>query len=305
MPPRRTSNSPPPQPPTLTPAQIARRIERLQQCVADLEAFKPEEVQKRYNITEVVTLETSIKDALAATFGHGTPRYKLYEDAANLDQGPHTVRMAPGWGNSEFIDYDAHEAHEARRYLAEGKERSIRLLQGAIGVAKSELADMQPDDELPTATTAPTAWPRKVFLVHGHNEGVREAVARFLEKIDFEVVVLHERANQGRTVIEKVEAHSDVGFAVVLLTPDDEGCVKGGTPEPRARQNVLLELGYFLGKLTRSRVCTLKVGDIEIPSDWRGVVDEPFDPGGAWKQTLARELEAAQYEIDWNKAMRP
>jgi predicted nucleotide-binding protein len=90
----------------------------------------------------------------------------------------------------------------------------------------------------------------------------------------------------------------------VLLTPDDEGCVKGGTPQARARQNVLLELGYFIGKLTRKRVCTLKLGELEIPSDWRGVVDEPFDMGGGWKQTLARELDAAGYEIDWNKVMK-
>jgi predicted nucleotide-binding protein len=117
-------------------------------------------------------------------------------------------------------------------------------------------------------------------------------------------VILHEQANQSRTVIEKIEAHSDVGFAVVLLTPDDEGNLGGEKPRPRARQNVLLELGYFIGKLTRSRVCTLKVGDIEIPSDWRGVIDEPFDDGGAWRQTLARELQAAEYTIDWNKVMR-
>jgi predicted nucleotide-binding protein len=145
---------------------------------------------------------------------------------------------------------------------------------------------------------------RKVFVVHGRDEAVRESVARFLEKIGFEAVILHEKANQGRTVIEKVEAHSDVGFAVVLLTPDDEGCVKGGTPQPRARQNVLLELGYLIGRLTRERVCTLKVGELEIPSDWRGVIDEPFDLGGGWKQTLGRELEAAGYQIDWNKVMK-
>jgi predicted nucleotide-binding protein len=100
-----------------------------------------------------------------------------------------------------------------------------------------------------TAKPAPAA--RKVFNVHGHDEGVREAVARFMEKIGFEAVILHEKANQGRTVIEKVEAHTDVGFAIVLLTPDDEGCVKGGTLAARVRQNVLLELRYFLGKLTR------------------------------------------------------
>jgi predicted nucleotide-binding protein len=146
---------------------------------------------------------------------------------------------------------------------------------------------------------------RKVFIVHGHDEGARETVARFLERIGLEAIILHEQANQGRTVIEKVEAHGDVGFAVVLLTHDDDGCVKGGTPEPRARQNVLLELGYFLGRLGRSKVCALKRGSLEIPSDFAGVVWEAMDNNGGWKQSLARELKAAGHDIDWNKVMQP
>ncbi|MBA4500880.1 TIR domain-containing protein [Marinobacterium marinum] len=145
---------------------------------------------------------------------------------------------------------------------------------------------------------------RKVFIVHGHDEGAREMVARFLEKIDFEPVILHEQANQGRTVIEKVEKHGDVGFAVVLLTPDDEGSVKGGNLQTRPRQNVLLELGYFIGRLSRDRVCTLKRGELEIPSDFAGVVWEDMDAAGGWKQSLARELNAAGYSIDWNVVMR-
>lgn len=145
---------------------------------------------------------------------------------------------------------------------------------------------------------------KKVFIVHGHDEAGRESVARFLERMGLEAIILHEQANQGRTVIEKVVAHSDVGFAVVLLTPDDEGCIKGGTPEPRARQNVLLELGYFIGRLGRERVCALKSGELEIPSDFAGVVWESMDRNGGWKQSLARELDAAGYNIDWNKVMR-
>jgi predicted nucleotide-binding protein len=144
----------------------------------------------------------------------------------------------------------------------------------------------------------------KVFVVHGHDEGTREAVARFIQGLGFQPIILHERANEGRTVIEKVEAHGGVGFAVVLLTPDDEGCVKGGTPGPRARQNVVLELGYFVGRLGRNRVCALKRGELEIPSDFGGVVYEPFDAAGGWKQKLGRELQAAGYEIDWNTVMR-
>ena len=142
----------------------------------------------------------------------------------------------------------------------------------------------------------------KIFIVHGHDGDARESVARFIERIGFTPIILHEQANQGRTIIEKVEANSDVGFAIVLLTPDDEGCVRGGTPEPRARQNVLLELGYFIGFLGRPRVCALKKGHVVIPSDFAGVVWESMETE-SWKQSLGRELKAAGYEFDWNKAL--
>jgi predicted nucleotide-binding protein len=138
-------------------------------------------------------------------------------------------------------------------------------------------------------------------VVHGHDDGAREAVARFLQRLGFEPVILHERANQGRTIIEKFEAHGDVGFAVVLLTPDDFGALRDGEQKPRARQNVILELGYFIGRLTRARVCALKKGDVELPSDILGVVWEEFDERGAWQMKLANELRAAKYEIDLNK----
>jgi predicted nucleotide-binding protein len=143
-----------------------------------------------------------------------------------------------------------------------------------------------------------------VFIVHGHDEGARESVARFLEQLDFDPIILHEQANQGRTIIEKIEAHGEVGFAVVLLTPDDVGGVQGGDIQPRARQNVLLELGYFIGRLGRARVCALKRGDVEVPSDFGGVVYEPFDGGGGWKKALGRELQAAGFDIDWNVVMK-
>jgi hypothetical protein len=146
---------------------------------------------------------------------------------------------------------------------------------------------------------------RRVFIVHGHDGEAREAVARFLSQIGFEPIILHEQASRGRTVIEKVEANSDVGFAVVLLTPDDLGRGKSeATLEPRARQNVLLELGYFIAKLGRSNVCALKRGEVNIPSDFAGVVWESMDAAGGWKARLGKELEAAGQEVDWNKVMR-
>lgn len=145
----------------------------------------------------------------------------------------------------------------------------------------------------------------RVFIVHGHDAEARETVARFLSNIGFEPIILHEQANQGRTVIEKVEANADVGFAVVLLTPDDVGRANADSElEPRARQNVLLELGYFIAKLGRERVCALKRGNVVIPSDFAGVVWTEMDGAGGWKSALGKELQAAGHSIDWNKVMR-
>ncbi|MFZ1743100.1 MAG: nucleotide-binding protein [Pontixanthobacter sp.] len=144
---------------------------------------------------------------------------------------------------------------------------------------------------------------RKVFVVHGHDEGSREMLARYLEKLDFEPIILHEQANRGRTVIEKVEAHGDVSFAVILMTPDDEGNVKGEVAQPRPRQNVLMELGYFIGRLGRENVCALKKGAMELPSDFAGVVWEDMDSRGGWKLALARELKAIGHQVDMNLAV--
>ena len=133
---------------------------------------------------------------------------------------------------------------------------------------------------------------QRVFIVHGHDEGLKETVARLVENIGLEPVILHEQTNQGLTILEKFEKHSNVGYAIVLLTPDDIGRSKSETKcNDRARQNVILELGYFLGKLGRDRVTALRQGDIEIPSDYMGVLYINCDANGAWRTKLARELK--------------
>lgn len=144
---------------------------------------------------------------------------------------------------------------------------------------------------------------RKIFVVHGHDEAANESVARFLAKLDLEPVILHEQTNEGKTVIEKFEHHSnDVGFAVVLLTPDDVGSVKTNQEilHPRARQNVIFELGYFFAKLGRKNVCAL-YKDIELPSDFSGVLYISMAAGGVWKYQLAKEMKQAGLDVDMNK----
>jgi predicted nucleotide-binding protein len=146
---------------------------------------------------------------------------------------------------------------------------------------------------------------RAVFVVHGHDKALKESVARLLEKLALKPVILHEQPNMGRTVIEKFEAHSVVGFAVVLLTPDDIGGMASAPDKlnPRARQNVVLELGYFLGKLGRARVCAIYEGDVEIPSDIHGVLYIPYDAGGGWRLRLATEIKAAGIDVDLNQSV--
>lgn len=157
--------------------------------------------------------------------------------------------------------------------------------------------------EITTVPERSISAARKVFIVHGHDEAAKEGMARFLSQIGFKPIILHEQASANRTVIEKFEANADVGFAVVLLTPDDEGHAKGDVPKPRARQNVIAELGYFVGRLGRARVAVFKKGDVEVPSDFAGVIYTPLDGGGAWKQSLGQELQEAGFEIDWNLVM--
>jgi predicted nucleotide-binding protein len=126
-------------------------------------------------------------------------------------------------------------------------------------------------------------------------------VARFLERLGISVVILGEMPSKGRTIIEKIEAFAEIGYAIVLLTSDDTMSYPG--TERRARQNVIFELGFFIAKLGRSRVSVLLQEGIEIPSDISGVLYIAIDPAGSWKIKLARELSIAGIPLDFNKAI--
>lgn len=177
----------------------------------------------------------------------------------------------------------------------------IGLLEAtAIKVAhnRSQIEAFVPGGPKPTDS-------KKIFVVHGHDSQIKESVARFLERIGLEPIILHEQPNSGLTVPEKLEAFSAVGFAVILLTPDDVGglAIEPDKLKPRARQNVILELGYFLGKLSRRRVCAL-YKNVEIPSDYQGVLYVEYDGAGGWRTKLAQELVEAGFSINLDALLR-
>ena len=149
-----------------------------------------------------------------------------------------------------------------------------------------------------------STYGNEVFIVHGHDDKTKETVARFVENLGIEATILHERANRGQTIPEKFEEHaSEAGFAIILLTPDDVGASKDKIKnlKPRARQNVVLELGYFWGRLGRGRVCVLHKGGVELPSDMQGLLYVPMNSPDEWQLPLAREMKQVGLPIDLNK----
>jgi predicted nucleotide-binding protein len=152
----------------------------------------------------------------------------------------------------------------------------------------------------------PSKMDASVFIVHGHENETKETVARYVEKLGFRAIVLHEQPNKGKTIIEKFESFADrVDFTIILLTPDDIGASisKKNEPKYRARQNVIFEFGFFTAKVGRSKVCALVKGNIEIPSDYSGVIYIPIDESGAWKMALVKEMKNAGLVIDPDKLL--
>lgn len=194
-----------------------------------------------------------------------------------------------------------------------GTQYSIQgLFEEAVSGGSNERRDVFPDFGEPVIEIVHRAigviengdWPNKtVFLVHGTNTGVRDSVHALLVKFGLRVTVLEDEPNLGRTIIEKFEEESPASFAVIVMSGDDKGGPAGSAEDDlkkRARQNVVFELGYFIGKLGRDRTAALYETGVELPSDYQGVLYTRIDSEGAWKTKLAQELKAAGLLIDLN-----
>lgn len=230
-----------------------------------------------------------------------TEEYAIKYRSVSVVGGLYVARGGPSFADKHKMWADRVDA----------KVQQLTSLMGRL-----DLIEEDPTTAGPPATAGP-AGPRpapatddkKVFIVHGQDEEAKAIVARFVERCGLSPIILHEQPNGGRTIIEKFEDEADVGFAIVLLTPDDVGGPSGGVDagstvlQSRARQNVILELGYFTGRLGRGRVAALKKGEIELPSDIYGVVWTPLSGDDAWKVSLARELRKAGYDIDVARAL--
>jgi hypothetical protein len=214
---------------------------------------------------------------------------------------PRVISLGPGRSNNSRVDEAEGRAND--NIAKNSKEKLLAHLDALIELRS--LDDDPPSGDagadLRRITLNQTA---NVFVVHGHDEEMKQNAARTLSKLGLNPIILHEQPNAGKTILEKFEVNADVSFALVLLSPDDMAFPAGGDAKhasSRARQNVVLELGYFVGRLGRNRVFPLKRGDnLELPSDFSGVIYTPYDAAGHWRFELVRELKAAGYGVDAN-----
>ena len=149
------------------------------------------------------------------------------------------------------------------------KLRRLSSIRGQLDLWEDSTPDTPDDSPKPAGINA-----SKVFLVHGRKDSVTYDVARTIQKLtNSEPTLLREGANSGQTIIEKLESVAgEAGFAVVLFTADDVGrLATEATDKKRARQNVVFELGLFMGRLGRNRTCVLLESDVEVFSDIGGL----------------------------------
>lgn len=176
-----------------------------------------------------------------------------------------------------------------------GKHQLISILDSVIDDLED---DLNSNTNYHSGNHTITNSKSSIFIIHGHDNEMKSEVARYIEKLKLTPIILQEHINDGDTIIEKFERLSNkASFAIALFSDDDD--ING---KKRARQNVILEYGYFIAKLGRKNTMLLKKGEIEIPSDISGVLYEDYTTN-SWKTPLAQALKESGFNIDMNNVL--
>jgi hypothetical protein len=200
------------------------------------------------------------------------------------------------------IDLGKYELYRTHWAIKDEPILDILLKKGFITAqqveASQKLTTPNHPDPLPIPTQPGEFNIKQVFIVHGHDDIAKLEMASFIKSLGLEPIILHLQASSGRTIIEKIEHYSNVGFGIVLYTPCDVGAKVGALASAyRARQNVVFEHGYLIGKLGRPRVAAVVKGKIETPNDISGVVYLALDDQGKWKDSLVTEMRAVGFSV--------
>lgn len=289
----RSKNAQVPKAANLSVQQLRSALPKLERRIAELQSADPSSIRERGE-PRFESIEHKIDDTLVEIFGIDTVEYNRFR-IGSLDRAP----------ISFYGDVSLFEIIEGYK---RGVADAISTLETIIQLFNEKLNDIEAE-QLPAQASgkvmeATQLDKSKVFIVHGRDEQSKLSVARFIEKLGLTAIILHEQASGGRTIIEKIEENTNVGFAIVLYTPCDVGGLANEQSQKyRARQNVVFEHGYLVAKLGRSNVCALVKGQVEVPSDISGIVYVPLDEASAWHISVAKELRSAGYNIDMNKVI--
>ena len=224
-------------------------------------------------------------------------RLRAYESWSEYNE---TLLASLFDGNTEYINYKRFTRSVIESPLSPSAYTRVRDSISSLERIYEEL-DLYEEYSEPTNATQ-HSFGNDIFIVHGRDDGAKDSVARVVsEDLELKPIILQEQPDKGDTVIEKLErCSSNVGYAIALVTPDDIGALKNKENDdlnPRARQNVVFELGYFIGKLGRERVCLLLKDQVELPSDIGGIVYIYMDPNSGWKAKLHQNIRVVIKEI--------
>lgn len=243
-----------------------------------------------------------------------------YRSMGTKSEFGNLVNLSPDWiewtirvdalvkklfGSDSFVYKKVQDALGIR-LIGNGDDKFQRVKQDFLGALRAAEKMIEDLPEQSKGATAPGALSRRVFIVHGHDERAKGQLEALLTEMGLEPVVLHRQADEGKTIIEKFEKHGDVGYAFVLLTPDDIAFPAPQEKLPdadrnyehRARPNVIFEFGYFVGRLGRSNVCCLHTGNVALPSDVQGVIYKSFATSiEEVAYSITKELKAKGYQL--------
>lgn len=214
-----------------------------------------------------------------------------------------TIRAFPwketGSGIYNAYNYQSERERDHQNAFRRQMEQAKGIILSAVDALTERVSESN-EDASPSESSFDT---KKVFIVHGHDNNVRNEVELFVRSIGYEPIILCKRADKGDTIIEKIEREAkDVCYAIVIYTSCDLGKDKNDVDfKPRARQNVVFEHGFMCAHIGRSHVCALLEEGVEQPGDLKGVVYKPLDTAGAWKYQIADEMKAVGLDVDKNK----
>ena len=273
----------------------------------DVEKINKKIFSKKENALKIIDKQMSILDEIVSKasrdedFSSAFERKnrwkertaKLLSENINEDEGVKLKKMSLGmFAMSEPLRNLRNEATMYIGFLKSLKEEIEEYPEDVLNVPIHTHISKEKTKNIPSKEFD------TVFIVHGHDNSAKETVARFIDQIGLNPIILHEQASSSQTIMEKIESYGDVGYAVVLYTPCDFGGKSGEEKQPRARQNVVFEHGYFIGRLGRSKVTALVKGTVETPNDISGVVYIDLDDRGAWKMDIVKELRAAGFDVN-------